>query len=73
MTKNEKIICNCCGNELKRCGSRYEDHLHIAKNWGYLSEQDGMMEEMDICPDCLECWERTFAFAPDRYPVTELL
>ena len=73
MTENEKTICNCCGRELEQCGGRYEDHLHIIKNWGYLSKQDGIAEEMDICPDCLERWERTFAIAPRKYQMTELL
>ena len=73
MTENEKTICNCCGRELERCGERYEDHLHIIKNWGYLSTQDGIVEEMDICPKCLENWERTFAIAPRKYRMTELL
>lgn len=73
MTKNDKIICNCCGEELNRIGTRYEDHLHIVKSWGYLSAQDGTAEEMDICPSCLASWERTFAVAPETYPVTELL
>lgn len=73
MRKNERVICNCCGNELKRCGSRYEDHLYIVKQWGYLSEHDGLIEEMDICPECLERWERSFVFASDKRPATELL
>ena len=73
MTENEKTICNCCGRELERYGTRYEDHLHIIKNWGYLSTQDGIAEEMDICPGCLANWERTFAIAPRRYQMTELL
>lgn len=73
MTENGKIICNCCGRELNCQGTRYEDHLHIKKNWGYLSAQDGVAEEMDICPECLANWERTFTIAPEKYPVTELL
>ncbi len=73
MKKDAKIICNCCGKEMERCGSRYEDYLHIVKNWGYLSEKDGTAEEMDICPKCLERWTQTFAIAPGTYPVTELL
>ena len=73
MRKNDQILCNCCGREMNRLGGRYEDHLHIAKSWGYLSAQDGIVEEMDICPACLEKWERTFAIAPGKYPQTELL
>ena len=73
MTENGKTICNCCGRELERCGERYQDHLHIIKNWGYLSDQDGIAEEMDICPDCLTNWEQTFAIAPRKYQMTELV
>lgn len=73
MTENKKTICNCCGRELKCFGGRYEDHLHITKNWGYLSAQDGTAEEMDICQDCLAEWERTFVIAPRKYQMTELV
>ncbi len=73
MQKEGKIICNCCGNELSRIGGRYEDHLQIRKSWGYLSEQDGVLEEMDICPVCLKRWEQTFVLAPEYRHVTELL
>ena len=73
MIENNQTKCNCCGRELKRYENRYEDHLHIIKNWGYLSSQDGITEEMDICQECLENWERTFAIAPKKYRMTELL
>lgn len=73
MNKRGKLVCNCCGEELARCGARYKDHLHIVKNWGYLSEWDGTTEEMDICTHCLMKWVQTFALAPERYPTTELL
>lgn len=73
MIENNQTKCNCCGRELKRYKNRYEDHLHIIKNWGYLSSQDGIAEEMDICQECLENWERTFAIAPKKYRMTELL
>lgn len=73
MKRNDQILCNCCGKELSRVGGRYEDHLHIVKNWGYLSVQDGIVEEMDICPDCLEKWKRTFAIGTEKYSQTELL
>lgn len=73
MKKNDRIFCNCCGMELSRQGGRYEDHLHIVKNWGYLSEQDGIAEEMDICPGCFEQWKRTFAIATEKYLQTELV
>lgn len=73
MQKNGTIICNCCGNELPRLGGCYEDHLQIRKVWGYLSAQDGVSEEMDICAACLSRWEQTFALAPEYRDVTELL
>lgn len=73
MRKNDQIFCNCCGRELEREGGRYRDHLHIVKSWGYLSEQDGIVEELDICPECFEKWKRTFAIAPGKYPQTEFL
>lgn len=73
MKQGEKTICNCCGKELPRCGAHYEDHLQIIKSWGYLSQRDGVIEEMDICAECLSRWEQTFAFPPQYRPATELL
>ena len=73
MIENGKTICNCCCRELELCGDRYEDFFFIFKNWGYMATQDGIAEEMDICPGCLANWERTFAIAPRRYQMTELL
>lgn len=73
MKEQEKLKCNCCGKYLRRSGEQYEDYLHIVKRWGYLSDQDGMTEEMNICPECLQAWTKEFSIAPDRYPTTELL
>lgn len=73
MKKNEKIICNCCGREMERQDTQYEDYLHIIKHWGYFSKQDGVAEIMDICPRCLEQWTKGFAYAPEKKSVTELL
>lgn len=73
MKKENKLVCNCCGEELTRCGERYEDHLHVIKKWGYLSAWDGTTEELIVCPQCYTRWVRTFALAPERYPTTELL
>lgn len=73
MKQDTKRLCNCCGQELTRCGNRYEDYVHIGKQWGYLSGQDGYTEEMDICVACFARWTSTFAIAPEKYPTTELL
>jgi hypothetical protein len=66
-------ICNCCGKEIKKCGTQYEDYLHIQKNWGYLSEQDGITEELNVCADCLRRWEAGFAVPSKKTDTVELL
>jgi hypothetical protein len=52
---------------------KYEDYLHIRKDWGYLSDQDGVTEEMNICADCLRRWEDTFAIPSTKQDTIELL
>jgi hypothetical protein len=66
-------ICNCCGTQIKKRGTRYEDYLYIRKNWGYLSDQDGVTEEMNICAECLRRWEETFAVPSTKQETIELL
>lgn len=73
MRERKKLVCNCCGKQLRQSDGHYEDYLHIVKRWGYLSDRDGMTEEMSICPECLQTWTKGFAIAPDCYPTTELL
>lgn len=67
------LICNCCGKEIKKSGAIHEDYLHIRKNWGYLSEWDGITEEMNICADCLRRWESGFAVPSKKQATIELL
>jgi hypothetical protein len=67
------ITCNCCGTEIRKCGNRYEDYLHIQKSWGYLSDRDGITEEMNICADCLRRWESGFAVPSKKQATIELL
>lgn len=73
MKINEKIICNCCGKEMKRIDGQYEDYVHLIKRWGYFSKQDGTAEVMDICPTCFEAWTEHFVHEPEHREVTELL
>lgn len=56
--KEVQIICDCCGREIDQTK---EDFLHIEKNWGYLSKQDGETHSLDICEDCYLAWTASFA------------
>ena len=73
MREHTILVCNCCGEQLRQSDGHYEDHLHIVKRWGYLSDRDGTTEEMHICPECLRAWTKDFVIAPDCYPTTDLL
>jgi len=56
LTENEtaeKIVCNCCGKEIdKNAHGYFSDYIHIEKQWGYTSENDGKTDNFDICEKC---------------------
>ncbi|MDO5541600.1 MAG: hypothetical protein Q4F83_16310 [Eubacteriales bacterium] len=61
MRKQEKIICNGCGKEI-----RSEDFLAVKKNWGYFSKKDTVIQEFDLCEECFDKIVKEF-----KIPVTE--
>lgn len=61
MRKQEKIICNGCGKEI-----RSEDFLEVKKNWGYFSKKDTVIQEFDLCEECFDKIVKEF-----KIPVTE--
>lgn len=61
----QKKFCYCCGKEFAVCGDMYmEEFLHIKKEWGYFSTQDGSNLELDVCEHCLMEWIKTFQHKP---------
>lgn len=73
MIKDEKRYCNCCGKEFARNGEMFlEDFLHIKKEWGYFSNQDGLDLSADVCEGCLMEWIKTFKHKPEITERVEL-
>ncbi len=59
------IICNCCGNEIKTNKQHpYPEYISIRKEWGFDSDYDGEIHEIDLCQSCYTKWIQTFKFNP---------
>ena len=70
----EKLICNCCGKELKvEKGIAKEDYLHVRKSWGYFSKKDGRTQEFILCEDCVEQMAKGFAVPADFSDTVEMI
>ena len=49
----DEIRCNMCGVEIrKNVFGYFEDHLSVAKTWGYGTTADGETHTFDFCFDC---------------------
>lgn len=60
-TELVEIICNKCGKRIPVTkGVPQEDTLHVEKNWGYFSQNDGIKHTFDICEECYEEWVADF-------------
>ena len=72
--KLEKVICNCCGKELKvesgilREGCFAGDHA-----FGYFSEKDGEIQCFDLCEECYNKMIAKFRVPVESGERTELL
>jgi ribosomal-protein-alanine N-acetyltransferase len=51
----DKTVCNCCGKEIVD-----EEYIHINQSFGYWSNHDGEIHNMDICQECYEKFISTF-------------
>ncbi|MBR5468079.1 MAG: hypothetical protein IKU80_02485 [Firmicutes bacterium] len=61
----EKVICNCCGEEIKKNAHGYlQDYIHIEKKWGYTSENDGKEDLFDVCEKCWFDITKKFKYKP---------
>lgn len=68
----DRIICNCCGQEIRITGQHpYPEYVTIHKTWGYDSPYDGEEHEIDLCPECYDQWIRTFQIDPRQRKETE--
>ena len=70
----KRIICNCCGRELKmEKGYLKEECISVDHTFGYFSRRDGSRQHFDLCEDCYEKWLQTFAVPAEENEITELL
>ncbi len=54
-SKLEKVICNCCGKELKvENGILREGCFMGDQTFGYFSEKDGDRYRFDLCEACFD-------------------
>ena len=64
-----QVVCNCCGRQLTTDENGYfEDFIHLEKEWGYFSGQDGVREEADICEDCWKQMKKMFRVSTEVEP-----
>jgi len=59
------VSCNVCGRAISKEASGYfEDHISIAKPWGYHSPYDGEIHAIDVCVGCYQDWVGDFEIPP---------
>lgn len=57
----EKIICNKCGKEIiVKNGMSEIDTFSVEKRWGYFSNKDNEVHEIDLCEQCYDEWISEF-------------
>jgi len=65
LSELENVKCNVCGKEIpKNAVGYFEDHVSIAKTWGFHSPYDGEMHSIDLCIACYEAWISHFEIPP---------
>ena len=70
----EKIICNCCGREIKvENDILHEEIMSVDINWGYFSKHDGENHKFDLCGDCYEKLIGKFKIPIERTDNIELI
>ncbi len=70
----KRIICNCCGKEIKVAGGiAMEDYLPIKKEWGYFSGKDGKLQECILCEVCWDTITSRFRVPVSATEITELV
>ena len=46
------VVCNMCGEKIKKVDNNLCDYLHIEKEWSYFSSMDNEKHSFDLCQDC---------------------
>lgn len=67
LQKEEKIDVNCnmCGRPVEKNDFGYfEDHITVAKTWGYGTPIDGETHVFEFCFDCYNELTDRFAIPP---------
>ncbi len=73
---NDKIVvrCNNCGKDIKTNKDiAVEGLLSLNVDWGYFSEKDGEVHEIDICEECYDKWISQFKIPIDIVRKNEML
>ena len=61
----EEVCCNLCGRQVgKNDFGYFEDHLSVAKTWGYGTTADGETHAFDLCFDCYSDLAEKFVIPP---------
>lgn len=64
--KVQDIICNMCGNAVKKESENvFSDYLAVEKVWSYLSSFDCQCHKFDLCEDCYKKLISSFAIPPE--------
>lgn len=51
----QKVICNCCGKELRLEKNIVKDGVvSLNIDWGYFSNKDGQVHSLEICEECYD-------------------
>lgn len=68
----EKVICNCCGRELKvERGILKEGACRLETGWGYFSNKDMEKHSFDLCEACYDQWISGFSVPVEITEETE--
>lgn len=72
--KLSKVICNCCGKELKvENGYLKEGCFSIDYYFDYFSKKDGTKHQFDLCEDCYDAWIAQFQVPVETQEELEML
>ena len=69
-----KILCNCCGRELRiENDVLMEDIVQVKKDWGFFSQKDGERHTFSLCEECYDEITEKFQIPVTVSDRTELL
>lgn len=72
--KLSQVVCNACGKKIPvKNEVMKEDVLHVEKQWGYFSGQDGEIQKFDICEECYKKIAEQFLIPVEKEDAKELI